>query len=73
MEKTKKESAKKELKEMQEYYINEIERKDKIIGDLKQANEILLRTALKQSEKAAHFSEKLDEVMGKNKKRKLFK
>jgi len=49
--------AKEQLKELQKAYAAQLERKDREIEELRQRNDFLMMTALKQSEKAKQWED----------------
>ncbi len=57
----------KELEKLKKYYAEELKRKDKLIEELKEQNTLIMKSALKQSEKLTHLSEKLKKFVGKKK------
>ncbi len=59
--------AKEQLEKLEKYYAEELKRKDKIIEELKEQNTLIMKSAMKQSEKLTHLSEKLRKFVGKKK------
>ena len=53
----------KSLEELEKVYAEELKRKDKLIDDLRQQNKVLMKTALKQSEKNIELQQKIEKVM----------
>lgn len=54
---------KQELERLNKFYNDELKRKDKMIDELRKDNEIILRTAMKQSEKINNLTEKLKKAL----------
>jgi hypothetical protein len=52
-----------EIKKLKEYYESELKRRDLQIDELKKNNEILFKSALKSSQKAEDFREKLEKAI----------
>jgi predicted ATP-dependent protease len=67
MESKTKESLEKELKKLKKFYEEELKRKDKIIDELKESNSLILKSALKQSERLTHLTERFKMLVGKKK------
>ena len=67
-----KEESKKELKakikHIEKAYGAELKRKDKIIEELREQNELIFKTALKSSDKIDNLSKKLVKAMKKKSK-----
>jgi hypothetical protein len=59
--------AKEQFEKLKKYYAEELKRKDKIIEELKEQNTLIMKSAMKQSEKLTHLSEKLKKFVGKKK------
>jgi hypothetical protein len=59
--------SKEEFAKLKKYYHEELKRKDKLIEELKEQNTLIMKSALKQSEKLTHLSEKLKKFVGKKK------
>ena len=53
-----KEELERELKKLKEIYDRELKRKDKLIDELKQQNSLIMKSALKESEKLTFLTEK---------------
>lgn len=51
------------LEELQKAYAAQLERKDKVIDELKKENNLLMKTAMKQREKAQEWEEVAKRVM----------
>jgi len=66
-EKTK-EDLEQELKRLNEFYHEELRRKDKLIEELKESNTLLLKASLKSSEKINDLSDALKKSLKDNKK-----
>jgi len=56
-----------ELKKLKEIYNRELKRKDKIIEELKEQNSLIIKSALKESEKLTSLTEKFKKLV-ENKK-----
>ena len=52
-----------EIKKLKEYYELELKRRDQQIEELKKNNEILFKSALKSSQRAEEFREKLEKAL----------
>ena len=52
-----------ELKKLKKWYAEELKRRDKTIDQLKEENDILMRTTLKNSTKIAELTEKLKKTI----------
>jgi hypothetical protein len=66
-EKTK-EELEQELKRLNEFYHEELKRKDKIIEELRESNTLLLKASLKSSEKINDLSDALKKSLRDKKK-----
>lgn len=66
-EKTK-EELEQELKRLNEFYHEELSRKDKLIEELRESNTLLLKASLKSSEKINDLSDALKKSLRDNKK-----
>jgi hypothetical protein len=62
-----KEELENELKKLKKYYHEELKRKDKLIEELREQNTLIMKSAMKQSEKLTHLSEKFRKLVGKKK------
>jgi predicted RNase H-like nuclease (RuvC/YqgF family) len=62
------EELKNELERLKEHYAEELHRRDKEIKELKEQNIVIMKSALKQSEKINELTEKLRQF---DKKKKL--
>ncbi len=62
-----KESLESELKKLKKTYEEELKRKDKLIEELRESNALILKSALKQSEKLTHLTEKFKILVEKKK------
>lgn len=65
-EKTK-EELEQELKRLNEFYHTELKRRDNLIDDLKESNELLLKASLRSSEKINQLSEALKKSLKEKK------
>jgi len=65
-EKTK-EELEEELKRLKEFYHAELHRRDKLIDELNESNEILLKASLKSSDKINKLSEALNKSLKEKK------
>ncbi len=59
--------TKEQFEKLKKYYAEELKRKDKLIEELKEQNTLIMKSAMKQSEKLTHLSEKLKKFVGKKK------
>ncbi len=59
---------KKRLEEIQEAYSAQLKRKDQEIEELKKENDLLMKTAMKQSDKAKQWEDIAKKVMREKKK-----
>ena len=66
-EKTK-EELEQELKRLNEFYHEELRRKDSLIEELRESNTLLLKASLKSSEKINDLSDALKKSLRDNKK-----
>ena len=57
--------------ELKKWYNQELERRDELIDKLKKENELIFKSALKQSEKIVKLTEKLEQSL-KSKKSKVY-
>jgi len=57
-----------EINRLKKSYAEELKRKDKIIEELREQNTIIMKSALKQSEKIEEITNRLDGVLKKQKK-----
>jgi len=55
-----------ELKKLKKWYADELKRRDKIIEELKQQNNILIKASLKSSDRIAALTEKLKKKIKKD-------
>ena len=55
----KQEELKKEIEKLKKIYAEELKRKDKIIEELTEQNTLIMKSALKQSEKINDLTERL--------------
>ena len=62
-----KEELEKEFKKLKDIYDRELKRKDKIIAELKEMNSLIMKSALKESEKLTHLTDKFKRLVGKKK------
>jgi hypothetical protein len=62
-----KEELERELKKLKEIYDRELKRKDKLIDELKQQNSLIMKSALKESEKLTFLTEKFKKLVEKKK------
>ena len=60
-----KEEIESELKRLKEIYDRELKRKDKIIDELREQNSLIMKSALKESEKLIQLTEKFRKFMRK--------
>ncbi len=56
------------LAELKKWYKEELKRRDELIDKLKKENELIFKSALKQSEKIAKITEKLEQSLKSKKK-----
>ncbi len=56
---------KEELEKLKKYYAEELKRKDRIIEELREQNSLIMKSALKQSEKLIYLSDKLKKFLKK--------
>ena len=56
-----------ELKKLKKFYEEELKRKDKLIEELRESNALILKSALKQSEKLTQLTEKFKKLVEKKK------
>jgi len=61
------ESLKQKLKRTEQAYSEELERKDKLIEELKENNKIIMKSALKQSKQIDELTTKLTEALKQKK------
>ncbi|MBW2966459.1 hypothetical protein KY342_05130 [Candidatus Woesearchaeota archaeon] len=54
-----------ELKKLKKFYHEELKRKDNLIEELKQENSLIIKSALKESEKLTHLTEKFKKLVKK--------
>ncbi len=54
--------------ELKKWYKEELKRKDELIDKLKKENELIFKSALKQSENIAKITEKLEQALKSKKK-----
>ena len=52
-----------DIKRLKKWYAGELKRRDKTIDQLKEKNDILMRTTLKNSTKIAELTEKLNKSL----------
>ena len=62
-------SDKKRLEELQKAYSAQLQRKDQEIEDLRKQNDLLMKTAMKQSEKASQWQELAKKVQQQSDKK----
>jgi len=62
-----KEQLESELKRLKKFYEEALKRKDKLIEELRESNNLILKSALKQSEKLTHLTEKFKKLVEKKK------
>ncbi|MBW2981723.1 hypothetical protein KY343_02475 [Candidatus Woesearchaeota archaeon] len=62
-----KDALEKELGKLKKFYEEELKRKDKIIDELRKSNSLILKSALKESEKLTHLTEKFKKLVEKEK------
>jgi len=62
---SKKDKLEKELRKLKEIYDRELKRKDKQIDELKEQNSLIMKSALRQSERLTNLSEKLKKILAK--------
>ena len=60
-----KEALESELKKLKKIYEEELKRKDKIIEELRESNSLIMKSALKESEKLIQLTEKFRKFMRK--------
>ena len=61
------EELEKEFKRIKSVYEEELKRKDKIIAELKEMNSLIMKSALKESEKLTRLTDKFKRLVGKKK------
>ena len=52
---------------LKKYYAEELKRKDKIIEELREQNSLIMKSALKESEKLTNLTDKFKKLVGKKK------
>ena len=58
---------KEKLERAEKYYAEELERKDKMIEELRDQNTVMMKASLKQSKKIEELTKKLDEAINSKK------
>lgn len=56
------------ISKLKKWYAEELKRKDELIDKLKKENELIFKSALKQSEKIVKLTEKLEKSLKSKKK-----
>ena len=60
-----KEELEEEFKRIKSVYDEELKRKDKIIAELREMNSLIMKSALKESEKLTRLTDKFKKLVGK--------